>query len=100
MHWWKNPIEIVLELFGLANAGVEQFIGTGTYLVLFGLLVGKPVGICLFSFFEISIPAGNTRRNDNATYSSDRNYFFDRVYSRVVCLDSSVSCRRRRIGRS
>ena len=69
MHWWKNPIEIVLGLFGLANAGVVfNSLGTGTYLVLFGLLVGKPVGICLFtilakSVFRLEIPAGMTMRH-------------------------------------
>ena len=69
MHWWKNPIEIVLGLFGLANAGVVfNSLGTGTYLVLFGLLVGKPVGICLFtilakSVFRLEIPAGMTMQH-------------------------------------
>ena len=69
MHWWKNPIEIVLGLFGLANAGVVfNGFGTGTYLVLFGLLIGKPVGICLFtllakSLFRLEIPSGMTMRH-------------------------------------
>ena len=69
MHWWKNPIEIILGLFGLANAGVVfNGFGTGTYLVLFGLLIGKPVGICLFTLlakvvFRLEIPAGMTMRH-------------------------------------
>ncbi|MBT6723178.1 MAG: sodium:proton antiporter, partial [Planctomycetaceae bacterium] len=69
MHWWKNPIEIILGLFGLANAGVViNTLGAGTYLVLFGLLVGKPVGICLFtllakSVFKLEIPSGMTMRH-------------------------------------
>ena len=69
MHWWKNPIEIILGLFGLANAGVViNTLGVGTYLVLFGLLVGKPVGICLFtllakSVFKLEIPSGMTMRH-------------------------------------
>lgn len=69
MHWWKNPIEIVLGLFGLTNAGVVfNSFGPGTYLVLFGLLVGKPVGICLFTWlakstFRLEIPSGMTMRH-------------------------------------
>lgn len=69
MHWWKNPIEIILGLFGLANAGVEfNTLGVGTYLVLFGLIVGKPFGICLFTLlakgvFKLEIPSGMTMRH-------------------------------------
>ncbi|MEL6110852.1 MAG: Na+/H+ antiporter NhaA, partial [Planctomycetota bacterium] len=45
-HFWKTPVEFILGLFGLANAGVVlSSVGTGTWLVLAGLLVGKPVGI-------------------------------------------------------
>lgn len=45
-HFWKNPVELILGLFALANAGVVlDAVGTGTALVLFGLLLGKPVGI-------------------------------------------------------
>jgi NhaA family Na+:H+ antiporter len=44
--WWKNPVEIVLALFGLVNAGVMlSSVGSATWLVLVGLLVGKPLGI-------------------------------------------------------
>jgi Na+:H+ antiporter, NhaA family len=63
-HWWKNPVEIVLGLFGLVNAGVAfSSVGTGTVLVLVGLLVGKPLGITLFTwigqrFFKLEIPGG------------------------------------------
>ena len=49
-HWWATPVQFVLLLFGFANAGVPfAQIGPGTYYVLAGLLVGKPVGILLFS---------------------------------------------------
>jgi NhaA family Na+:H+ antiporter len=49
-HWWATPVQIVLLLFGFANAGVPfEQIGAGTYYVLAGLLVGKPIGILLFS---------------------------------------------------
>jgi NhaA family Na+:H+ antiporter len=45
-HRLKYPVEIVLFLFGLLNAGVEfSAISEPTWLVLAGLLVGKPVGI-------------------------------------------------------
>lgn len=63
-HWWKNPVELILGLFGLANAGVVlSSMGTGTWLVLAGLLIGKPVGITLFTLlaekvFRLERPAG------------------------------------------
>lgn len=51
-HALKHPVEIVLFLFGLMNAGVEfSAIGDATWLVLAGLIVGKPVGILLFGWF-------------------------------------------------
>ncbi len=68
-HWWKNPVELILGLFGLANAGVVlSSIGTGTWLVLAGLLIGKPVGITLLTWiaekiFGLEIPAGMTYRH-------------------------------------
>jgi NhaA family Na+:H+ antiporter len=50
-HWWKYPVEVVLGLFGLVSAGVEfSSAGLGTWLVLLGLVVGKPLGIALFTF--------------------------------------------------
>jgi NhaA family Na+:H+ antiporter len=49
-HWWWIPVQFVLLLFGLANAGVLfQEIGPGTYYVLAALLVGKPLGIVAFA---------------------------------------------------
>ena len=49
-HWWSTPVQVVLLLFGFANAGVPVGeIGPGTYYVLTALLIGKPVGILLFS---------------------------------------------------
>jgi NhaA family Na+:H+ antiporter len=49
-HWWATPVQVVLLLFGFANAGVPfEQIGPGTYYVLAGLLFGKPLGILLFS---------------------------------------------------
>jgi NhaA family Na+:H+ antiporter len=49
-HWWATPVQFVLLLFGFANAGVPfEQIGAGTYYVLAGLLLGKPIGILVFS---------------------------------------------------
>ncbi len=50
-HKLKTPVEFILFLFGLANAGVEfSAIGVPTLLVLTGLVVGKPAGILLFGW--------------------------------------------------
>jgi Na+:H+ antiporter, NhaA family len=50
-HALKYPVEIILGLFGLMNAGVEfSAIGSATWLVLAGLLIGKPLGIFLFGW--------------------------------------------------
>ena len=49
-HWWATPVQVVLLLFGFANAGVPfTQIGAGTYYVLAGLLIGEPIGILTFS---------------------------------------------------
>jgi NhaA family Na+:H+ antiporter len=43
-------VQVVLLLFGFANAGVPfAQIGPGTYYVLGALLLGKPVGILFFA---------------------------------------------------
>ncbi len=45
-HWWKHPVQMVLFLFGLVNAGVAVHeVGTGTWAVLTAILLGKPIGI-------------------------------------------------------
>jgi NhaA family Na+:H+ antiporter len=50
-HWWTRPVQFVLLLFGLANAGVPfEQIGNGTYFVLAALLLGKPLGIIVFAY--------------------------------------------------
>jgi NhaA family Na+:H+ antiporter len=50
-HWWARPVQFVLLLFGLTNAGVPfEQIGNGTYYVLAALLLGKPLGIVAFSY--------------------------------------------------
>lgn len=68
-HWWKNPVEIILGMFGFVNAAVPfTSVGTGTWLVLAGLLVGKPVGILFFTWlgekmFKLEIPSGMDYRH-------------------------------------
>lgn len=50
-HILKHPVEVVLFFFGLLNAGVEfSSMGAPTWLVLAGLLIGKPLGILLFGW--------------------------------------------------
>lgn len=68
-HFWKTPVECILGLFGLANAGVVlSSVGTGTWLVLAGLLLGKPVGITAMTLFaekglRLQKPAGMDYRH-------------------------------------
>ena len=68
-HWWKNPVELILGAFGLVNAGVVlSSVGTGTWLVLLGLIIGKPLGITLFTWisekvFGLEMPEGMTYRH-------------------------------------
>jgi len=68
-HWWKNPVELILMLFGFANAGVAfSAMGLATGLVTTGLLVGKPVGIVLLTFvavkiFRLEMPTGMNYRD-------------------------------------
>ncbi|MCV6596213.1 MAG: Na+/H+ antiporter NhaA [Mangrovicoccus sp.] len=63
-HALKHPVEIVLFFFGLCNAGVEfSSIGAPTWLVLAGLIIGKPFGILLFGWLaaapmRLGLPAG------------------------------------------
>ncbi|HPG22119.1 MAG TPA: Na+/H+ antiporter NhaA [Amaricoccus sp.] len=63
-HMLKNPVEIILFFFGLANAGVEfSAMGEATWLVLAGLVIGKPLGIALFGWFaaeklKLGLPEG------------------------------------------
>jgi len=63
-HALKHPVEIVLFFFGLLNAGVELgSIGDATWLVLAGLIIGKPVGILLFGWvaavpLKLGMPQG------------------------------------------
>jgi len=63
-HAIKTPVEVILLFFGLVNAGVVfSDIGVPTFLVLAGLLVGKPLGIFVFGWFaarplRLGLPEG------------------------------------------
>ncbi len=63
-HMLKYPVEVILFFFGLFNAGVQiGAIGDATWLVLAGLLIGKPAGILLFGWFaagpmKLGMPQG------------------------------------------
>jgi NhaA family Na+:H+ antiporter len=54
--WWKHPVQAILFIFGLVNAGVRVGQGgTGTWAVLFGLLAGKPIGIGLAVALAVAV---------------------------------------------
>ncbi len=62
-HWWKFPVQGILFLFGLVNAGVPlHAVDTGTWAVVIGVLAGKPAGIglsvVLASAAGLTLPAG------------------------------------------
>lgn len=63
-HMLKHPVEVVLFFFGLLNAGVEfNAIASPTWLVLAGLMIGKPIGILIFGWvaarpLNLGLPAG------------------------------------------
>lgn len=49
-HTWRLPVQFILFFFGLANAGVPlSSVGAPTWLVLGGLLLGKPIGIVVMA---------------------------------------------------
>lgn len=53
-HWWKTPVQFILFFFGFTNAGVAlSSVGTGTWTVLSALVIGKPIGITLFTWLAI-----------------------------------------------
>ena len=63
-HALKAPVQVILFLFGLVNAGVEfGAIGALTWVVLLGLIIGKPLGITLFGWIaavplRLGLPEG------------------------------------------
>jgi NhaA family Na+:H+ antiporter len=55
-HAWKVPVQFILLLFGLVNAGVSfGSIGQGTWAVLLSLLVGKPAGILAATWLAVQV---------------------------------------------
>jgi Na+:H+ antiporter, NhaA family len=55
-HALKVPVQFVLLLFGLVNAGVLlSSVGGATWIVLSSLVIGKPLGIVLFTFLSIQV---------------------------------------------
>ncbi|MDQ3488449.1 MAG: Na+/H+ antiporter NhaA [Acidobacteriota bacterium] len=55
-HAFKVPVQVVLLLFGLVNAGVPfGSIGSGTWMVFTGLVMGKPIGILLLTFLGVKM---------------------------------------------
>jgi len=63
-HALAIPVDIVLFFFGLLNAGVEfSAISEATWLVLAGLIIGKPLGIFFMGWLaayplRLGLPAG------------------------------------------
>jgi NhaA family Na+:H+ antiporter len=50
-RWFETPVEFVLFFFALANAGVPfGSRGVTTWIVLVSLIVGKPLGILVFTW--------------------------------------------------
>jgi NhaA family Na+:H+ antiporter len=51
---WKTPVQFILMLFGLVNAGVMfSSMGSGTWIVFASLLFGKPIGIVGTTFVAV-----------------------------------------------
>lgn len=68
-HALRYPVECILLLFGLMNAGVQfTAMGEATTLVFLGLLIGKPLGIFAFGYvaahvFRLGLPKGMQTRD-------------------------------------
>ncbi len=66
--WWRLPVQVILMLFGFANAGVPVgSVGFVTWIVLGSLVVGKPVGIVLTSWLAERV---GFERADDLDYSA------------------------------
>ncbi len=51
---WKVPVQFILLLFGLVNAGVTfSSVGSGSWIVLSSLAIGKPIGILVTTFLAV-----------------------------------------------
>ena len=54
-NWWHVPVQVILFLFALTNAGVLfSSVGPGSWMVLSSLLFGKPIGIVLFTLLGVA----------------------------------------------
>jgi NhaA family Na+:H+ antiporter len=67
-QWWNIPVEVILGLFGMLNAGVALgALGAPTALVFGGLLLGKPIGIFGGGWLALrlgfGLPVGMTTRD-------------------------------------
>jgi NhaA family Na+:H+ antiporter len=55
-HAWRLPVQFILFFFGLVNAGVTlSSVGTGSWIVFFSLLFGKPIGIVGTTFLSVRL---------------------------------------------
>lgn len=53
---WKVPVQVILLLFGFANAGVTfASVGPGSWFVVSALVVGKPLGIVGMTFLAVQV---------------------------------------------
>lgn len=68
-HALTVPVDVVLFFFGLVNAGVAlSAVGPASWLVLSGLVIGKPVGVFLFGVtaayvLRLGLPQGVRARD-------------------------------------
>ena len=67
-HRFKRPVDVMLFLFGLVNAGVVvENVGAGTWFVLLSIVIGKPAGILaatmVSSLAGLRLPAHVTWRD-------------------------------------
>jgi NhaA family Na+:H+ antiporter len=55
-RFWRQPVEVVLMAFGFVNAGVVLGnVGVASGLVGVGLVLGKPIGITLFTMVSVKV---------------------------------------------
>jgi NhaA family Na+:H+ antiporter len=68
-RWWSHPVQLILGLFGLMNAGVVfSAAGPPTWLVGAALVIGKPLGIWTLGMIaarglKLGLPEGMTGRD-------------------------------------
>ena len=53
---WRLPVQFILFFFGLVNAGVTlSSVGSGSWIVFWSLLLGKPIGIVGTTFLSVKL---------------------------------------------